>query len=159
MEALVIYDSKFGNTKQIAEAIGEFLQPYGRTQVLPVAEVLSDSLGGYDLLVAGCPTQGHGASPAFHELLDALPDGSLKGATALIFDTRYQMPRWLTGSAADQIAKTFKRKGCDRVAPPESFFVTAKEGPLVEGELERATEWAKVAMEVLGLPAPVASLR
>jgi len=159
MNALVIYDSKFGNTRKIAEAIAEFLQPYGQIHLLPVAEVLPDSLGGYDLLVAGCPTQGHGSSPAFHELLAAVPDGSLNGETALIFDTRYQLPRWLTGSAADQIAKTFKRKGCDQVAPPESFFVTAKEGPLVEGEIERAIEWVKVAIEVAGLPAPVASLK
>lgn len=159
MKALVIYDSKFGNTMKVAEAVADALKAYGEVRMSPVAETAPDQLGGYDLLVAGCPTQGHGISPTFQALLNAVPVGSLKGETALVFDTRYQMPRWLTGSAAAELVRKLKDLGCAQVAPPESFFVSAKEGPLVEGELERAAEWLKVALIVTGLSArPFSSL-
>lgn len=159
MKALVIYDSKFGNTMKVAQVIADSLQAYGEVGMTSVAEAQPDQFGGYDLLVAGCPTQGHGISPAFQSLLEAVPAGSLKGETALVFDTRYQMPRWLTGSAATQLVQKLKELGCAQVAPPESFFVSAKEGPLVEGELERAAEWVKVAMIVTGLSAPVSGVQ
>jgi flavodoxin len=165
MKALVLYDSKFGNTRQVAEAIGDTLRSYGEVRMSSVAEAQQEQASGhngfdgYDLLVAGCPTQSHGISPAFQSFLEAVPGDFLKGKTALIFDTRYQMPRWLTGSAAAQLISKFKSLGCTQVVPPESFFVIKKEGPLVEGELERAAEWVKVALVVTGLTPSLPLLR
>jgi flavodoxin len=47
------------------------------------------------------------------------------------------------GYAAKPIADKLKKKGGKLVLPPEGFFVQGSEGPLKEGEVERAAEWAK----------------
>ena len=51
--------------------------------------------------------------------------------------------RTLTGSAAKGIAKRLRHHGFEPVAEPESFFVHGTEGPLKDGELERAAAWAR----------------
>ncbi|MFC1983163.1 hypothetical protein ACFLV5_05230 [Chloroflexota bacterium] len=35
------------------------------------------------------------------------------------------------------------KKGGNLVVPEEGFFVKDKEGPLVDGEIERAARWAR----------------
>jgi hypothetical protein len=64
--------------------------------------------------------------------------------SAAAFDTRMSA-RWVRvfGYAADRIASALKRKGWTAAARAEGFYVTGKEGPLKEGELERATAWAR----------------
>ena len=53
------------------------------------------------------------------------------------------------GYAAKPIADRLEKKGGQLAVPPEGFYVTDTEGPLVEGELERAAEWArKIAASV-----------
>ena len=149
MRATVICESSFGNTRAIAEAIAETLD----------AEMLSagDSidLDEVDLLVVGAPTHVHGLpgersrkaavdqggsdGPGVRQWLDELPHGH---GPAAAFDTRFDKPAFLTGSAAKGIAKGLRRRGFELVAEPESFFVLGTEGPLKDGELERAAEWA-----------------
>jgi flavodoxin len=146
MKALIVYDSMFGNTRQIARAIGDTLADRFAVQVIPVAEA-SPLPADTDLLVVGGPTQGHGASPGMKALLASVERGALQDVPTATFDTRFQMPRWLTGSAAGVIANGLRQAGCVMVAPPESFFVKrGKEGPLLPGELERAHEWAGTMM-------------
>jgi len=149
MKALVVYDSQFGNTRWIAQAAGDALAGAAEVQVVPVAEAapLPEAL---DLLVVGGPTQGHGASPGMKALLDSIGRGSLEGVPAAAFDTRFRMPRWLSGSAAGVIARRLRTAGARLVASPESFFVArAKEGPLLPGELERAGAWARAILEAV----------
>jgi hypothetical protein len=149
MRATVICESSFGNTHAIAEAVAEALD----------AEVLSAGdpivLEEVDLLVVGAPTHVHGlpgersrkaaveqggsAGPGVRKWLDDLPHGHSRAAA---FDTRFDKPAFLTGSAAKGIAKRLRRRGFQLVAEPESFFVLGTEGPLKDGELERAAEWA-----------------
>jgi hypothetical protein len=73
------------------------------------------------------------------EWLDATRQAGEKMAAA--FDTRFGKPRWLTGSAALRIARRLRRRGYRLVAPPESFFVLHTEGPLRDGEEDRARAW------------------
>ena len=49
----------------------------------------------------------------------------------------------LVGSAGRALARRLSRKGFELVAPAESFFVRDSEGPLEDGELERARAWAR----------------
>jgi flavodoxin len=142
MNALVIYDSKFGNTRKIAEAIGQTLQERCAVQVLPSPEATPIPTD-IDLLVIGGPTQAHGASPGVKALLATINPRSLPNVPAATFDTRFDKPRWITGSDAAVIAKRLRRAGCTMVLPPESFFVEHAEGPLAPGELERAHTWAQ----------------
>jgi hypothetical protein len=87
----------------------------------------------------GGPTQGHGASPALRGWLEGLEPAD--GVRAAAFDTRFAKPRWLTGSAGQVIALRLRRVGFQLVRDPESFLVAHTEGPLLDGELERAAEW------------------
>jgi hypothetical protein len=62
------------------------------------------------------------------------------GTAAAAFDTRADKSPWLTGAASRGIAKRLRRRGYE-VLSTESFLVEDSEGPLVEGELERARAW------------------
>jgi flavodoxin len=143
MQTLVIYDSKFGNTERIAQAIGRGLSAFGDVRVASAAEATPQERP--DLLLLGGPTQKRGASPGLRTFMDALP-ATLRGVPAALFDTRYRGATWLFGSAAAEAAKAFRAAGGDVVAEPESFFIVRK-GPmerqtLEAGEIERAEQWA-----------------
>lgn len=142
MNTLIMYDSTFGNTEQLARAIADKLAEYGTARLVrvPISGVFER--GDAEILLVGGPTQRHGASEAMRAFLDGVPRRSLGGLGAAAFDTRYHMASWKSGSAANRIAGRLKRAGATLVVPPESFFVAEREGPLEEGELERAVQWA-----------------
>jgi len=148
MNALIVYDSKFGNTERIARAVGEALD---FARVVSVAEAGGPDLAACDLLVVGGPTHMHGMSLPMRGLADGLARGALRGVPAAAFDTRYRAPELFTGAAARGIAHGLRRAGALLVAAPESFFVergaTQEETKLEEGELERAWAWAGALRE------------
>jgi hypothetical protein len=178
--AIVIYESVYGNTRAVAEAIAEGL---GDAQVLPVQEA-PDRVDSYELVVVGGPTHMHGmatsrsrhaAVEALHEDGDAhraepgatedpglrtwlrdLPEGpEVRAAT---FDTRLDRSPWLTGVASRGIAKRLRHRRYDVVAS-ESFLVEQSEGPLAEGELERARQWGGRLARLLPVGAAQAGAR
>jgi hypothetical protein len=159
MKAIVVYESVFGNTHAIAEAVAEGL---GGVPVLSVREVV-ERAGDLDLLVVGGPTHTHGlatdrtrhvAVEHAHEGAHVEPDAaeepglrswlgdlhSTTGCRAAAFDTRADGVPLVTGSAARGIARRLKHHGFD-VHATESFVVKGTEGPLKPGELERARAW------------------
>ena len=140
MNILVVYDSKFGNTERIAQVIAERLQRHGPVELLTADLAPRTMPRSLSLLVAGGPTQGHGASPALRGWLEGLEPAH--GVRAAAFDTRFAKQRWLTGSAAHMIARRLGRIGFQLVDDPESFFVAHTEGPLLDGEIDRAAAWA-----------------
>ena len=161
MKAAVIYESLYGNTEAIARAVAEGVGQHGDVTILEVSQAPRGFAEGVDLLVLGAPTHGHGmsrpesrgsADPAkadigIREWLERLP--ATREARAAVFDTRFDKPRWLTGSAALKISRRLGQVGCELVVPPESFFVNHTEGPLRKGELDRARRWgAEVARRV-----------
>jgi flavodoxin len=143
MNTLIIYDSAFGNTAQIAQAITDRLGEHATVRTTIASEAGLAELKEIDLLIVGGPTQRHGVSPAMRTLLESFPRRSLRGVSAAAFDTRYHMASWKSGSAAHRIASRLKRAGASLVVPSESFFVALREGPLEEGELVRAAQWAE----------------
>ena len=142
MKTLVVYDSLHGNTERIAKAIGDALT--GEVEVLRVGEVDPSEVKTLDLLFVGSPTHGGRASPAMREFLGKVQAPALEGTNVAAFDTRLST-RWvgIFGYAAGRIAKSLKKKGGTLVLSPEAFYVKGTEGPLKEGELERAAAWAK----------------
>ena len=146
MKFLVIYDSLYGNTKTIAEAIASVFGQYGETRLVAANAVTDLDLADISLLALGGPTQGHGVSPAIKDFVDTIPPEKLTGVSLVAFDTRMNFARWLSGSAADTIAKTLRRYGIQLLLPPESFLVEGREGPLGAGEAERAANWANTIM-------------
>ncbi|MGD9889730.1 MAG: flavodoxin family protein [Dehalococcoidia bacterium] len=146
MTSYVVYDSQFGNTRQLAQVIGDKLATAGAVQVIPTAES-TPVPADVDLLIIGGPTHAHGASAGMKALLNALGSGSLEGVPAAAFDTRFHIARWLSGSAAGVIAKRLRKAGCELVMPPESFFVSRDEEPvLLSGEFDRARSWARAVL-------------
>jgi flavodoxin len=150
MNALVIYDSLYGNTEKIAEAIACVLRQYGHARVVPASTVTVLDFLGINVLALGGPTQKHGLSPAIEDLLDRMVPEKLVGMPAVAYDTRVHITGWLSGSAAEKIARRIQRYGVKLVLPPESFFVEGREGPLEKGEVERAGTWARTILEHIG---------
>jgi flavodoxin len=147
MNILVVYDSKFGNTEHVARVITERLGRRGRVTLIAAEEAPRTIPEVVDLLVVGGPTQSHGASPSLRGWLEALEP--VHGVRAVAFDTRFAKPRWLTGSAAEVIARRLRRAGFQPVRDPESFLVAHAEGPLLDGELDRAAGWADTLADEL----------
>jgi flavodoxin len=156
MNIVIISDSVFGNTSHIAEAVAETLKEHYHVQLSAVDEADKFDLKTMDLLIVGCPTQRHGLTSGIRAYLDKVPRGTLEGLMVAAFDTRYRMSVWISGSAAWSIGRHLQRSGASLILPPESFFVTGREGPLEEGERERAQQWAKVILERLEAETSVA---
>jgi flavodoxin len=146
MKVLIVYDSLYGNTEEIAKAIGGAIT--GDVKVLRVGEVNPSELETIDLLIIGSPTQGGGPTQAIKDFLNKIPESFLQGINIAVFDTRMttKFVR-IFGYAAGRIAGSLKEKGVKLTAPPEGFFVKGSQGPLKEGELERVVAWAKGIVE------------
>jgi flavodoxin len=112
-----------------------------------------------NLLIVGSPTRAFRPTPAISGFLKRLPNRALEGVRVAAFDTGLAMDdigspflRFFVrvfGYAAKPISKRLKSKGGKLVAPPEGFFVTGTEGPLKQGELERAGDWGKRILSAL----------
>jgi hypothetical protein len=164
MRALIVYESMFGSTRQVAGAIADGLRKGADVQVVGVADAPT-MLDDFDLVVVGGPTQawsmsrpstrkgaplhvqkpgsglalepGADTGPGVREWLASIGHARAKAAA---FDTRIKSPALLTGRASKGIARQLSGHGLSVVAPPESFFVD-KRSHLVLGELERARTW------------------
>jgi flavodoxin len=150
MNALVMYESQFGNTEQIAQAIANTLGEHGAVQLKPIEHAAPPALERVHLLVLGSPTQHHEATPDMLAWFDQLPPKALDGLAVAVFDTRYHMSKLFSGSAAQAIGKEVRKRGGRLIVPPESFFVTDRQGPLEAGEVERAASWANRLLDILG---------
>jgi len=157
MEAIVIYESVWGNTAAVARAIAEGIGD--GTQAYPTDAVPPDRLASADLIVAGSPVfafslPSEGARerilrsetdgplpdlshPSLRSWLDNLPMGH---GLAAAFETRiWWSPRGATGTIEKKLAKA----GYARLVNAEKFVVQDKYGPLREGELDRARAWGE----------------
>jgi len=173
MRAVVVYESMYGNTHLIADAVAEGLVAIGEVVVVPVDRADHVVLDGADLLVVGGPTHVHGMSTTmsregavkdaarpdrnlaldpdaegpglrdWFETVDGLPPA------AAAFDTRMQGPPALTGRASKGIAKRLRHHGCDLVVEPTSFLVT-KDNHLVDDEAAHARAWGAELATAVG---------
>jgi flavodoxin I len=142
MKALIVYDSVFGNTEKIARAIGGAID--GDVKVIRADGIKPANLELLDLLIVGAPTQGGRVTKPVRDFLNSIDEKVVKGISAAAFDTR-SSTKWvgIFGYAAGRIAKSLQKIGANLVADPEGFFVTGTQGPLKEGEEERAAGWVK----------------
>jgi flavodoxin I len=150
MRTLIVYDSDYGNTATVARAVGEALG--NDTRLVRAEEADAAELTSLELLIVGSPTQGGRPTAEIKQFLNKIPANTLKDVDVAAFDTRFaekdhgfglQLLMKAIGFAAGRIAHDLQSKGGHLAAPPEGFFVKDKEGPLGEGELERAGRWAE----------------
>lgn len=69
---------------------------------------------------------------------------------AAAFDTRVESR--LAGSAARPASRQLRRRGYGLAGKPEGFIVTSSQGPLRQGELDRAREWELLSPSTLARP-------
>jgi hypothetical protein len=159
MQALVVFESMFGNTESIAKAIAEGLSSRMAVDTVEVGAAPKGVEHEVALLVVGGPTHAFGMSrpgtrrsaaeqadhgvvsnrTGLREWLADIGRGTVDVAVAT-FDTRIDRPH-LPGSAARAAEKRLRRLGFRVVLPAESFYVSDTAGPLVDGEIERARGW------------------
>ena len=146
MKVLVVYDSVYGNTERIAQAIGNAIA--GDVKLLRPAMINAPDIKMPDILFIGAPTYGGRPTPPVVEFITGLSKTMVNGHYIAAFDTRLSA-KWVGvfGYAAGKIARRLKALGGILVKPPEGFIVKGTEGPLKEGELERATRWAQEIVE------------
>lgn len=153
MKALVLYDSVFGNTEKVARTIHEELQNVGQSNLKNADTFRVSDLNQMDLLVVGSPTRAFTMTPKMKTLLKGLPKEKLTGIRYLAFDSRANLEqvnnKFLTfmvgrfGYAAEKISKILEKKGSKKAGDFEVFYVKESEGPLMDGELEKAKRWIK----------------
>jgi Flavodoxin len=156
MRALVVYESMFGNTQQVAQAIGRGLGARVPVEVVEVGHAPQQVDDGVDLVVVGGPTHAFGLSSertrksaadqapgeiissttGVREWVERLP---ARGGQLLVaaFDTHIDKT-WVPGAASKRLDKMMRGMGFVSLAAPTSFYVHDSMGPLVGGELERA---------------------
>lgn len=148
MHALVIYTSTSGNTRLVAESMADALSTRGPVDVMTVDDVVGVPPVA-DLVLVGGPTEGHAMTRPMTRMLDRLPPGAWQGRAGATFDTRLRWPRFLSGSAAVDIAARLRAEGAHLVVDPESFLVSMR--PILEpGERERAAGWALAVADAFG---------
>ena len=158
MKAVVVYESLWGNTAEVARAIAEGIG--SDTQAVTTDAASGELMADVDLIVAGAPVLAFSlptdamrnsvatseanapvppdlAHPSLRSWLDSLAAGTGRCAA---FETRiWWSPRGATGD----IEKRLERAGYRIVARAQKFVVKDKYGPLREGEVERARQWGR----------------
>lgn len=166
MSVLVVYESMWGNTREIAHAIAAGLAVHGGVEVLAVVAAPPLQHLRVELLVVGAPTHSLGLSRprtrdhAYYyrggQVLAAgvrewLDDSGPVELAAAVFDTQKRY-RHLLGSASANASRKLRRRGCTMVTDPKSFYVEDYDGPLLPAELDRAREWGAALAEALDAP-------
>ncbi len=152
MKVLIIYDSVYGYTEKIALAIAGAITPPDEARAVRVGNVNRADLSSHDVVVLGAPTQGGRPTKPVLDFVTGLPGNALANKSVTAFDTRLSAKdknaalRLLlktVGYAAGRMADALTSKGGNLFLPPEGFIVEGREGPLREGEIERADAWGK----------------
>lgn len=151
MKVFIIYDSVFGNTEKIAQALGMALKTRADVTVAKVSEVSPGQIKGCDLVIVGSPTRAFRPTEGIQKFLKSLTPADLSGVRAAAFDTRIaeedtssgflRLMIKLFGYADKPIAAALQKNGATLALPSAGFCVTASEGPLKDGEIERAAAW------------------
>jgi flavodoxin len=149
MRALIVYFSKFGNTKRVAQAIAEAMEQAGDTRVVSIERLAASDLEGVDLVVLGSPTHGFTVPAGVRSALAALPPGILAGKSVAAFDTTVRPWPLRLFRASPKLLRQLSQLGGKPVARPQTFFVqthstqgTGEHNLLLEGQIDRAQAWA-----------------
>jgi flavodoxin len=149
MRTLIVYFSKFGNTRRIAEAVAEVMRQAGDVRVVSIDQLAASDFDGADLVIVGSPTHGFTVPQEVRAVLEAFPQGSLSGRSMAAFDTTVGTWPLSRMRASPKLLGQLSRLGGKPIAQPETFFTRARNPQktgeidlLRGGELERARQWA-----------------
>ncbi len=140
MKILVVYDTKHGNTQKIAEEIASALGTEHEVHLKNVAAAAPQDVADADVLVLGCPTHAWSPTPKTKHFLKSLRSTPNEGKHAAAFDTK--LSSRFAGSAAKKLEKSLAKLGFRIAVPHFSATVRGMEGPLNDGQVEKAREFA-----------------
>lgn len=140
MNVWILYESRLGNTAQLADKIAQAMVRSARVRLLSASQAGIPT--GVDLLLIGVPSHRHSRPDAVFDWLRRLPVAALNGVKFSVFDVRFMPSRWFQTSTAIKVGRAILRRGGQYACPPESFYLSGHEGPLAEGEQQRAIGWA-----------------
>ncbi len=156
MKTLIVYFSKFGNTRRIAEAIAETMKPAGDVRVVSIDRLAVADFEGVDLVIVGSPTHGFTVPEAVRSKLGTLPPGILAGKSVAAFDTTVRPWPLRHFRASPKLLRQLSQLGGKPIARPQTFFVqtgstqgTGERDLLLEGQIEQARNWANKILEQL----------
>lgn len=154
MKALVVYYSKFGNTKRVAQTLADALRSGAEVRMVGLEQLAASDFEGVDLVVVGSPTHAFSVPPVVRSALAALPPGTLAGKSVAAFDTTVTLWPLRYLRASPKILRQLGGLGGKPIARPQTFFVktsgTRQPGEtdlLLAGQLDRAKDWAR---QILG---------
>ena len=144
MKVFVVYDSMFGNTKKVAEEIGKSINEIEGMEVLvnDVKEVKSNDVLDYDVILVGSPNHMGGPTRPIKKFIDGLGKIGLKEKKIAVFDTYVKKN---VGKAVRKMEKKISKNVPKLIlmSPGLSIKVVGIRGPIEEGELSRAIDFAK----------------
>lgn len=142
---MIIYDSNYGNTKLVADEVGNSIGD--NYKVVSTKDFNVSDLNGIDLLIFGSPIVGWRPTESTQAVINSMKEKVAKGLCFTTFDTRVKL--FIHGDAKEKMASMLTAAGGKLVFEPQAFYVKGKLGPLFEGELELAAKWAKLVKSKL----------
>lgn len=145
VKIIVVYESKYGNTKRVAEAIVEGLREVQGTKTVlnELEEVDLNKIAEYDVVLIGSPNHYGGPPENVREFIDKLGKLDLDGKHFAVFDT--YLGKGFFEKAANKMEKRINEKvpGLKQIGPVLSIAVQGSKGPIVEGELPKSKEFGR----------------
>jgi len=144
-KVIVVYESKYGNTKLVAETIVKGMREVQGVETVlnELKEVDLNKIADYDVILIGCPNHYGGPTKSVREFIDKLEKLNLDGRHFTVFDT--YLGKGFFEKAAEKMEKRINEKvpGLKQIAPRLSIAVQGSKGPIVEGELPKSKEFGK----------------
>ena len=146
VKVIVVYDSKYGNTKLAAENILEGIREFGEieTAIGYVKEIDIEKMADYDSIVLGAPNHMGRPSRTMKKFVDRLAELDLKAKNAAVFGT-YSGRARPVDRAVKKLEKMMEKKlpNLKLISPGLSIRVKGIPGPIVEGELPKCVNFGK----------------
>jgi len=149
MKALIVYDTKYGMTEQVANAIMKGMKESGVSEIAlkKVGDANEADFKGSDAWIFGSPVHLGGATGDAKKALKMAIETGVSGKKGTAFDTRFVNA---TGKgAAEKMMEKLEEAGVGKAAEPQWFGVLKTKGPLAEGEEAKAIAFGKKIAEAL----------
>ena len=147
VKVFIAYDSKYGNTKIVAEKILEGMMENEEieTSIGYVKEINVDELANFDTIVLGGPNHFGRPSQTIKKFVNRLAELDLKSKKVAAFGT-YAGKERNPDRAVKKLEKILKKKlpNLSLVSPGGlSIRVNKLRGPIIEGELPKSIKFGK----------------
>lgn len=150
MKVIIIYDTVFNNTKKVAESMASELETNNEVVLTQVNNASKHNLNEFDMIILGSPTRAFNPTKPISSYINSIKVEDITGKSVLLFDTRisahdvnskvFNVFEKRFGYATDTMTKKLTKKDAD-ILDTKGFFVSGNEGPMNDGEFEKAQEW------------------